>query len=89
MGWWKVQNTEDIIGDEVFDMLRDATIAIAQTYEREFGRAPTRSEWQLLMHDALEPVEELEPSSLKSLIAENVKPRAVRVLLEGLDADEK
>jgi hypothetical protein len=81
MGWWKVQNTEDLVGDEPFDMMRDATIAIARLYQREFDRLPTRTEWQLLIHDALELEAQLDSSGSASLFQEGGRPQAVEIVL--------
>ncbi len=85
MGWWKVQETEDVVSDEVFSILRVATKEVAERYEREFGRPPSRSEWQRLIHDALEPVEELESTEVESLFVENSRPCAVEITLESID----
>jgi hypothetical protein len=84
MGWWKVQGTEDIVGDDPFMILRDATEAIAKLYEREFGRMPSRTEWQALLQDALEPMTELRSPEQVSLFAENARPSAVEIMLEPL-----
>ena len=83
MGWWKVQNTEDIVGDDAFSILRAATREIAELYEREFERRPSRSEWQTLIHDALEPIRELRSTEEVSLFAENSRPEAVQIVLDG------
>jgi hypothetical protein len=83
MGWWKVQATDDVVGDEVFSLLRNAAVAVAAAYQREFERPPTRTEWERLVRDAIEPVENLESSLKKSLIAgQKTGPRAVHILLE-------
>jgi hypothetical protein len=55
MGWWKIQNTEDIVGDDVFDLMRDATRAVVERYVQEMGRKPTTAEWQHLIEDSLQP----------------------------------
>jgi hypothetical protein len=86
MGWWKVHGTEDLVGDEVFQMLRDATMEVAAEYTKEFGRLPTRSEWQRLIQDALQPIGDLRSSEKESLFAENSRPREVQILLEPLPA---
>ena len=83
MGWWKVQGTEDLVGDEVFSLLRNAALAVAATYQHEFDRVPTIREWEILLHDAIEPVADLESSEKEYLIAgANVRPRAVTISLE-------
>jgi len=87
MGWWKVQDTDDIVGDDVFSILRLAAMEVAEEYVREFGRPPTRSEWQRLIQDALEPIEDVDSPSRKSLFAENSKPRAVEIALEAFDRE--
>ena len=88
MGWWTVQNTEDLVGDEPFDILRQATIEICRLYEREFGRSPTRTEWQRLIQDALEPMEELESTRVEYLFKEKGRPRSVEIVLGGVASEE-
>jgi hypothetical protein len=83
MGWWKVQGTDDLVGDDPFDLLRAATEDVAELYLREFDRLPTRFEWQRLISSALEPVEELDGSSKEYLIAEKAELLAVNIVLEG------
>lgn len=73
MGWWKVEGTPDVVGDEVFGLLTDATQAIAELYQKEFGRKPTRSEWQRLLQDSLEA-----PEGTPSLLHESGRPSANR-----------
>ena len=81
MGWWKVQNTEDIVGDDAFSILRVATTEVLRLYQREFDRSPTRSEWQRLIRNSLQPLEELE-SPRESLFNEDVRPSMVEIQLE-------
>jgi hypothetical protein len=83
MGWWKVQDTDDIVGDDVFSILRSATLEVAKLYEQEFQRFPSRSEWQRLMHDSLLPLIELRSPEERSLFRENATPEAVRILLDS------
>ena len=58
MGWWKVDGTDDVVGDDAFGALRNAAIAVAEMYDAELRRRPTQTEWQSLVRDALEPIEE-------------------------------
>ena len=81
MGWWKVEGSDDVVGDDVFSILRVATREIAQSYTQAWGRPPTRTEWQILVRDALEPVESLESSSKTSLFAEDSEPTSVNISL--------
>jgi hypothetical protein len=53
MGWWKVEGTQDIIGDAPLDTLTDAVAEVVSAYEEEFGRLPTRAEWQSLLSAVL------------------------------------
>jgi hypothetical protein len=39
MGWWKVSGTDDVVGDEVYSLLRNAALAVASEYEQNFGSA--------------------------------------------------
>jgi hypothetical protein len=79
-----VQESDDLVGDDVFDILRVAAKEVAEAYSRKFGRPPTRSEWQRLIQDALEPVESLDSSARTSLFAEGAKPIAVQISLDRL-----
>ena len=83
MGWWKVQGTEDTVGDEVFSIMRAATLEIADRYKHELGRVPSRTEWQRLIQDGLEPVEDVEDRNVESLFAENSRPTSVDIVLEN------
>lgn len=74
MGWWKVESSNDLVGDEVFSLLRSATLAVAAAYEEEWGRPPTRTEWERLVSDALQPAESLEASSTRTIIADSDSP---------------
>jgi hypothetical protein len=58
MGWWKVRDSDDIVGDDVFSTLRTAAKQVAELYSREFGRMPSSTEWERLMSEALEPVDD-------------------------------
>jgi hypothetical protein len=69
-----VQDTDDIVGDDAYSGIRRATKEVAALYRYEFGRLPTRTEWQRLLLDALQPVEE------ESAIVEgDLRPRAVLI----------
>ena len=82
MGWWKVQGTEDLVGDEVFDLVRDAALAVAAEYERAVGRSPTRREWERLLLMALYPVKTLE-STVTSYVVNEGKPATVEIRMEA------
>lgn len=49
MGWWKVEGTQDVIGDGVLDTLGGAVREIVEAYEAAFKRRPTRAEWEALL----------------------------------------
>jgi hypothetical protein len=83
MGWWKVQGTEDVVGDDVFSVLREAALAVRAEYQKSFGRSPTRSEWERLMREAVEPIEDLESASKTFLMAEGTAPRSVKIILSN------
>lgn len=53
MGWWKLNGTENYVGDGPLDALDDAVIAIVTEYQNEFGRKPMKAEWEALLHRAL------------------------------------
>jgi hypothetical protein len=83
MGWWKVQGTNDLVGDEAFSLLRNAAIAVAAAYHEQCARPPTRSEWERLLQDAVQPIESLESTSLEPMIADaQGRPSAVRIAVE-------
>ena len=84
MGWWKVQGTEHVVGDDVFFLLREAALAAATAYECELGRRPSREEWALLIRDSLEPFEHPGAGDAVSLFLENGRPSSVDVQLAPL-----
>jgi hypothetical protein len=49
MGWWKVENTESVIGDRALDLLSGTVLDVVDEYQREFGRRPTGAEWEALL----------------------------------------
>ena len=60
-------------------MLGDVVLAVASMYEREHGRPPTRSEWQRLFLDAVQPIESPDDPPVRHVIAEARTPHAVRI----------
>lgn len=84
MGWWKIANTEDVVGDDVFNITRDAFHAIAREYRSAFGREPTASEWQHLLHDSLQPDEDLDGVIHAHLIHGEARPTAVSISVESV-----
>lgn len=94
MGWWKVQYTEDVVGDEPFGILEEAICRVVEEYEREFGRLPTRSEWQRLLETSLQPFEDLgaalpgEPPPLRYFTLERSKLRSVAIMFENAEEAE-
>jgi hypothetical protein len=49
MGWWKVEGTQNVIGDGPLDTLGSAVREIVSAYETAFKRRPTRAEWEALL----------------------------------------
>lgn len=49
MGWWKVNGTEHLVGDAPLDALGEAVSVIIAEYQSEFGRKPTKPEWEALL----------------------------------------
>ena len=83
MGWWKAQGTDDLVGDEVFSLLRNAALAVAAAYQSHCARPPTRSEWERLLREAVQPIESLEGTPKESIIAEaQDRPNAVHIIVE-------
>lgn len=83
MGWWKVQGTEDVVGDDAFELVRSATIAVAELYAREFGRPPTRTEWQRLILDSLASVSEGRSELVRCMFSEALDPTDLVISLES------
>jgi hypothetical protein len=86
LGWWKVQGTDDLVGDDVFALMRDAAEEVLRRYKSEFDRAPTCAEWERLLQDALEPIDALDSDddSDESLFMEGGRPKEVKIVLEEL-----
>ena len=83
MGWWKVQGTNDLVGDEAFSLLRNAAIAVAAAYHQQCARPPSRAEWERLFRAAVQPIESLESTSVESIIADaQGNPKAVHIAVE-------
>lgn len=53
MGWWKVQGTENVLGDGPLDILGAAVAEVAKEYQASFKRRPTKAEWEILLTEAL------------------------------------
>ena len=53
MGWWKVQGTEQLIGDLPLDEIGGAASRVVAEYERALGRRPTSAEWQALLETVM------------------------------------
>lgn len=53
MGWWKVEGTEDVIGDGPLDNLTEAVGQVVSEYRASFGRRPTPTEWEALLEAVL------------------------------------
>jgi hypothetical protein len=53
MGWWKVEGTQNVIGDAPLDALGQAVQAVVMAYQTAFQRRPTRQEWEALLLGAL------------------------------------
>lgn len=49
MGWWKVEGTQNVIGDGPLDVLTDAMAEVVVQYRLEFNRRPSRAEWEALL----------------------------------------
>lgn len=65
MGWWKVENTHDIVGDLPLDALAAAVQEVVVMYEASFKRRPTKAEWEALLLGVL-GAEEDEARALDS-----------------------
>lgn len=83
MGWWKVRDTNDLVGDEAFGVLRAAAKEVVNLYEQQHGRRPRRTEWQHLVLDALQPRD-----GGASMFSEDVRPASVELCVETFDPKE-
>jgi len=84
MGWWKIQGTASVIGDEPLDVLGEAVAGVVAKYQTAFGRRPTRDEWESLICTAL-GVEDPE----RRLFAEDGHAKSVKIELLPNDADRR
>ena len=53
MGWWKVEGTQNLVGDGPLDALGAAVAEVLAAYQSEFNRRPTAREWEALLLAAL------------------------------------
>ena len=53
MGWWKVQGTDNVIGDGPLESLEGAISEVLSQYEDAFQRRPTKDEWESLLRAVL------------------------------------
>jgi hypothetical protein len=53
MGWWKIQGTDQTIGDIPLDALGEAVSAVVAEYQSAFGRRPTKLEWEAMLRAVL------------------------------------
>ena len=88
MGWWKVNGTEDTIGDVLLDALGGAVSAVLAEYQAELGRKPTKREWEAMLcavlgNGAETGVFVLRPSELLSFFAPHFERFAARVFSGG------
>ena len=58
MGWWKIEGTQNVIGDGPLDTLGAAAGEIVAAYEAAFRRRPTKEEWEALLLGVLGAQEE-------------------------------
>ena len=49
MGWWKVEETQNVIGDGPLDTLGAAVVDVVSMYQSAFNRRPTKEEWESLL----------------------------------------
>lgn len=49
MGWWKIPDTESVIGDDALEAFEDAIESVLSLYAEEFERRPSPAEWTALL----------------------------------------
>lgn len=72
MGWWKVEGTQNVIGDGPLDTLGAAVREIVGAYETTFKRRPSRAEWEALLLGVL-GAEEPQARALDEGIVKKVR----------------
>lgn len=77
--WWKVQDTDDLLGEAPLATLGDALFSVAQQYQAELGRPPTRAEWEHLLVASLRGMQESGVPVLADGVLEEVRVLAHRV----------
>ena len=53
MGWWKINGTDNTIGDGPLESLEGAVAEVVAQYQETFNRRPTKAEWESLLHAVL------------------------------------
>lgn len=53
MGRWKVEGTENVLGDDPLEGLGGAVMMVVWEYRATFNRRPTKAEWEALLMAAL------------------------------------
>lgn len=81
LGWWRVKNSDDLVGDDVYGILRDAAHRVVVQYQTDMGRLPTRSEWERLLLDALQPNQNEDPA--RPMLSDDRRPVRICVMLEN------
>ena len=72
MGWWKIEGTQDIVGDGPLDTLSTAVMEIVAEYGMSLGRRPTKAEWEALLLGVL-GAEEDEVRALDEAVVTKVR----------------
>jgi hypothetical protein len=72
MGWWKIEGTQNVIGDAPLDALGAAVREIVMLYEAALNRRPTRTEWEALLLGVF-GAEELEGRVIDEGVVKNVR----------------
>lgn len=49
MGWWRLRDSNSMVGDTPLDILGAAVSDIVAEYQREWHRRPTAAEWEGLI----------------------------------------
>jgi hypothetical protein len=53
MGWWKINGTDNTIGDGPLESLEGAVAEVVSQYQETFNRRPMKAEWESLLHAVL------------------------------------
>jgi hypothetical protein len=79
MGWWKVQGSDNTIGDLPLDVLEKAVSSVLADYQEALARPPSIAEWECLLRLVLSSRE------TERVFAEDGSVRRVEIQIDAPD----